>query len=76
MGPHKAFGHHPDGPAREQVGQGPIVLHSRKDRLHRCTLCGKTFSRPAQIEGAMGHQTKLQRIPTHQFVLLRPKEAH
>ncbi|MGB9724614.1 MAG: hypothetical protein ACPL7G_12065, partial [Chloroflexia bacterium] len=27
-----------------RVGKGNIVIHSRKDRLYKCTVCGKTFS--------------------------------
>ena len=38
------FCHHPDCPARGQVGQGNIRVHSRKERRYRCTLCGKTFA--------------------------------
>ena len=30
--------------ARGQVGQGNIVIHSRKRPRYRCKVCGKTFS--------------------------------
>lgn len=44
MDPRAQFCHHPDCPARGQVGQGNIRVHSRKERRYRCTLCGETFA--------------------------------
>ena len=32
-----------DCPARGQVGQGNIGVHSQKERRYRCHVCGKTF---------------------------------
>src|SRR5215470_1676370 len=31
-------------PARGQIGQGNIGIHSRKDKRFHCTACHKTFS--------------------------------
>lgn len=33
-----------DCKARGQLGQGNIVIHSRKRPRYRCKTCGKTFS--------------------------------
>lgn len=44
MDPQQVFCHNLDCPARGQVGKGNIVIHSRKDRLYKCTVCGRTFS--------------------------------
>jgi transposase-like protein len=33
-----------DCPARGQLGQGNIRVHSTKEQRYRCSLCGKTFS--------------------------------
>jgi transposase-like protein len=44
MDPRTQFCHRPDCPARGQVGQGNIRVHSRKERRYRCPLCGKTFA--------------------------------
>lgn len=30
--------------ASGQIGQGNIVIHSRKDKRYKCTVCGKTFT--------------------------------
>ena len=32
-----------DCPARGQVGQGNIGVHSQKERRYRCRVCAKTF---------------------------------
>lgn len=44
MDPQQVFCHNLDCPARGQIGRGNIVVHSRKERLYKCTVCGKTFS--------------------------------
>lgn len=44
MDPTKAFCHNPDCPARGQVGQGNIKVHSHKDQRFRCWRCGQTFA--------------------------------
>jgi len=44
MDPRAQFCHHSDCPARGQMGQGNIRVHSRKERRYLCTLCGKTFA--------------------------------
>jgi transposase-like protein len=44
MDPHAAFGANPACPARGQLGQGNIKVHSHKERRFRCTACGKTFA--------------------------------
>ena len=31
-------------PARGQVGQGTIGVHSQQERRYRCSVCGKTFA--------------------------------
>ena len=33
-----------DCPARGQLGEGTIRIHSRKRVRYRCTVCGQTFS--------------------------------
>lgn len=39
-----AFCPNPDCPARGQVSQGNIWIHSRQDQRYRCTECQKTFT--------------------------------
>jgi transposase-like protein len=44
MNPQTQFCHNPACPARGQVGQGNIAVHSQKERRYRCTRCGRTFA--------------------------------
>jgi transposase-like protein len=44
MDPQTQFCHNPDCPARGQVGQGNIRIHSRTERRYGCTTCNKTFA--------------------------------
>ena len=44
MDPQSQFCHNPDCPARGQVGQGNIRVHSQAERRYRCTTCGQTFA--------------------------------
>jgi transposase-like protein len=44
MNPQDQFCHNPECPARGQVGDGTIRVHSPKDQRCRCTRCGQTFS--------------------------------
>lgn len=44
MDPHTTFCPNSDCPARGQVGQGNIQIHSRKQQRYRCTQCDKTFT--------------------------------
>jgi transposase-like protein len=44
MDPRRQFCHNPVCPARGQVGQGNIRIHSRKDQRYRCTTCWQTFA--------------------------------
>ena len=44
MDPHQRFCPNPDCPARGQVGENNITVHSRKQRRYRCNVCKKTFS--------------------------------
>jgi transposase-like protein len=44
MDPQTTFCPNLDCPARGQVGQGNIHLHSQKKRRYRCTQCGQTFT--------------------------------
>jgi transposase-like protein len=44
MDPLTQFCHNPDCPARGQLGNGNIRVHSRKERRYRCTTCGRTFA--------------------------------
>ena len=44
MDPHRQFCHNPACPARGQVGQGTIRVHSRREERYECTVCGATFS--------------------------------
>ena len=44
MNPMMQFCHNLDCPARGQMGQGNITIHSQKEQRYRCTTCGKTFA--------------------------------
>lgn len=44
MDPQTTFCPNLDCPARGQIGQGNIHLHSRKKQRYRCTQCGQTFT--------------------------------
>jgi transposase-like protein len=44
MNPMTQFCHNPDCPARGQVGQGNITIHSQKQQRYRCKTCGTTFA--------------------------------
>jgi transposase-like protein len=44
MDPQKQWCHNPDCPAREQMGQGNIHLHSHKEQRYRCWICRWTFA--------------------------------
>src|SRR3954464_2514743 len=44
MDPLTQFCHNLDCPARGQVGQGNIHIHSRAHRRYKCTTCGRTFA--------------------------------
>jgi transposase-like protein len=44
MNPQPQFCHNPQCPARGQVGQGNIRVHSQIAQRYRCTLCGQTFT--------------------------------
>ena len=43
MNPHDVFCPNRDCPARGQVGEGNIWIHSRTPPRYRCTVCRKTF---------------------------------
>jgi transposase-like protein len=44
MNPQPQFCHNPQCPARGQVGQENIRMHSQLEQRYRCTLCGQTFA--------------------------------
>lgn len=44
MNPMTQFCHNLACPARGQVGQGTITIHSQKEQRYRCKSCGKTFA--------------------------------
>lgn len=44
MNPMTQFCHNLDCPARGQVGQGNITIHSQKEQRYRCKTCGTTFA--------------------------------
>ncbi len=44
MNPLTQFCHNLDCPARGQVGQGNITIHSQQEQRYRCTTCRKTFA--------------------------------
>lgn len=44
MDPHTAFCPNLVCPARGQVGQGTISVHSWKERRYRCKVCRRTFA--------------------------------
>jgi transposase-like protein len=44
MDPQRQFCHNPDCPARGQVGQGNIGVHSQVDQRYRCQTCGQTLA--------------------------------
>lgn len=44
MNPQEQFCPKPGCHASGKIGNGNIVIHSRKERRYKCTCCGKTFS--------------------------------
>jgi transposase-like protein len=44
MDPRQQFCHNPGCPARGQVGQGNIGVHSQAEQRYVCHLCGRTFA--------------------------------
>jgi len=44
MDPQTVFCPNPDCPARGQVGEGNIGIHSQKEQRYGCRVCGKTFA--------------------------------
>jgi transposase-like protein len=44
MDPQTVFCHNFDCPARGQIGQGNIGIHSRQERRYICHICGQTFA--------------------------------
>jgi transposase-like protein len=44
MNPRSQFCHNPECPARGQVGQGNIGVHSQAEQRYRCKTCGHTFA--------------------------------
>lgn len=44
MDPQHVFCPNPDCPARGQIGEDNIGIHSQKEGRYRCRQCGKTFS--------------------------------
>jgi transposase-like protein len=44
MNPETPCCHHPQCPARGQVGQGNIRVHRQGEQQYRCTSCGQTFA--------------------------------
>jgi transposase-like protein len=44
MDPQRQFCHNPACPARGQVGQGNIGVHSRVEQRYVCYRCGRTFA--------------------------------
>lgn len=44
MNPMTQFCHNLDCPARGQIGQGNITIHSQKEQRYRCKTCGLTFA--------------------------------
>jgi transposase-like protein len=44
MDPHRQFCHNPTCWACGRVGEGHVVLHSKRERRYRCKRCGRTFS--------------------------------
>ena len=44
MDPRQQFCHNPGCPARGQVGQGNIGVHSQAEQRYVCHTCGRTFA--------------------------------
>ena len=44
MDPRQQFCHNRDCPARGQVGQGNIGVHSQAEQRYVCHTCGRTFA--------------------------------
>ena len=44
MDPQSVFCPNSDCPARGQIGEGNIGIHSQKERRYLCQVCGKTFA--------------------------------
>ena len=47
MDPQGPFCHHPGCPARGQVGQGNMGVHSEQEQRYLCHTCGRTFAATA-----------------------------
>jgi len=70
MNPQTQFCHNMACSARGKVGQGNIVVHSRKERRYKCVVCGKTFA------ATMGTPFYWLRYPTNLVVLVVTLLAH
>jgi len=70
MDPRTQFCHNMACPARGKVGEGNIVVHSRKDERYKCTVCGKTFV------ASRGTPFYWLRHPTELFTIVVTLIAH
>jgi len=70
MNPRELFCPNLACPSRGQNGQGNIVVHSRKERRYRCTVCGRTFAATKQTAQYRLHK------PWDLFVIVTTLLAH
>jgi transposase-like protein len=67
MDPHQVFCHNSACPASGQIGKGNIVIHSQKDQLYKCKVCGKTFS---ERKGTIFHRRRKSEALVTQVITL------
>ena len=60
-------------PARGQVGQGTIGVHSQQERRYRCSVCGKTF---AARTGTIFHRRRAEADQVQSPDRQQPHLAH
>ena len=70
MDPQQVFCHNLACPARGQIGRGNISIHSQKEQLYKCKVCGKTFS---ARKGTIFHR---RRTPEETITLVVTLQAH
>ena len=70
MNPQSQFCPNRDCPARGQIGQGNIHVHSVKERRYQCRVCGKTFS------DSQGTAVDRLKHPVELFVLVTTLQAY
>lgn len=65
MDPQTVFCHNITCPARGQVGEGNIGIHSRKEHRYICKVCGTTFT---ENKGTVFYRLRTAKIMSHVVV--------